>query len=455
MPNHPHAQSLFTSLQDPPKHSAEISNPQKPLQNAERSQNTPLAYQMAPTTFEDYVGQPHLLGPNSPLKHWIKTQSLPSILLYGPPGCGKTALSKLITRNLNAHYIPLNAVTAKIADIKSAVDTAKAQARIGKKTILFIDEIHRFTKVQQDALLPDVENGLLTLIGATTENPYFSLTKALLSRIQILQLTPLSTDDLKILIQKACQNLNPSAPPTLHRDALTTLLAHVNGDARKAISLIETAYRSQSNTTEITQKTLETILQTTGVPHDEDDHYNIVSAFIKSMRGSDPDASVYWLARLIQGGEPPEFIARRLVIFASEDVGNADPHALTLATSTLTAVKLIGMPESRIILSQATTYLASAPKSNASYTAISSALSAIDDGLKYPVPLHLKDASYQGAKTMGHGQGYKYPHDYPNSYIPQAYLPPTTSFYTPKPIGYEATILTHLRTLTTGNQDAN
>lgn len=371
---------------------------------------------------DQFIGQDHLLGEGKPLREWIRSKKMQSILLWGPPGCGKTALSKLMTSQMNANYVALNAVTAKIADIKATIDNAEAYAKLGSRTIVFIDEIHRFTKVQQDALLPDVESGLLTLIGATTENPYFSLTKALLSRLHLFQLTPLTSPQLKSIIQNALTHLNPSAPPTLSPHAQSALIAQANGDARKTISLIEAAYQISPDKQHLSEETLQSILQQKGIGHDEEDHYNIISAFIKSMRGSDANASIYWLARLIHGGEPPEFIARRMVIFASEDIGNADPSALTLATSTLVAVKKIGMPESRIILAQAATYLATAPKSNASYIAIDEAISAITNGTIYDVPNHLKSSNYH----------YKYPHDYPNAQVQQDYLPHPHHFYRPK-----------------------
>jgi len=411
--------------------------PDSPPTPQSATKTPPLAYQLVPMSLDTYIGQDHLLSEGKPLRQWIISKKIPSILLWGPPGCGKTALSKLITSHINAHYIALNAVTAKIADIKDAIDSAKTTLTTGKTTIVFIDEIHRFTKVQQDALLPDVESGLITLIGATTENPYFALTKALLSRLHLFELQPLTPQNIKTIINNALTHLNPSAPPQLSPQAELEITSAANGDARKAISIIEAAYSISPDKTQLSEDLLLSIIQKQGLSHDEDDHYNIISAFIKSMRGSDPDAAIYWLARLLHGGEPPEFMARRMVIFASEDIGNADPNALTLATSTLTAVKQIGMPEARIILAQAATYLASAPKSNASYIAIDSALALIQKGHVYDVPLHLKSSGYKGAETLGHGKGYKYPHDYPNAKVDQLYMPTPHKFYNPIPGGID------------------
>lgn len=416
----------------------ETSPPDSRKTPPEPGEGAPLAFHMAPRTFDDFVGQEHILGEGKPLRRLIENDQLFSIILWGPPGCGKTALSRLISYRTKAAYIALNAVTAKIADIKDAIDTARAEQRRGRKTILFLDEIHRFNKAQQDALLPEVESGLLTLIGATTENPFFSVIPALISRSQVFEFKPLESKDLLMLIDRFYSRETEAGNrgPALTEDAKEYLVRYSGGDARKLFNLLEMALKSSTQT--ITKDHMESLTQVKGTTYDEDDHYDIISAFIKSMRGSDPDAAVYWLARMLKGGEDPEFIARRLIIFASEDVGNADPQALILAVALLEAVKFIGMPEIRINLSHVTTYLACAPKSNASYAAINRAFAAIDNGTLFAVPNHLRDSHYKGAKRMGFGKGYKYPHDYPPYAITdQDYLPESRTFYEPKDIGYE------------------
>lgn len=404
------------------------------------SDSQPLAFRLSPKSLDEYVGQTHLLGPGKPIRVMIESDALFSCLFWGPPGCGKTALSRIISTVTQSHYIALNAVTASIADIKKSVKEAKEiQQAYRKKTILFIDEIHRFNKTQQDALLPEVESGLLTLIGATTENPFFSVIPALLSRTQIFQLEPHTETELTQLLDRAEDRLENS--PSLEADTRKALIHASGGDARKCLGLYELVISTHPQSQTITLGQLEELLQAKGIPGNDDDHYDCVSAFIKSMRGSDPDASVYWLARLLQQGEPPEFIARRMIVFASEDIGNADPQALVLATSVLDAVKFIGMPECQINLSHVTIYLATAPKSNATYMAINAANKHIQSGKRYEVPQHLKDSHYKGAKALGHGKGYLYPHDYPHGLVQQTYLPESVSFYHPKEIGFEREIV--------------
>lgn len=397
----------------------------------------PLAYKLSPKTFDDYVGQTHVLALGKPLRQLIETDKLTSIILWGPPGSGKTGLSRLISKKTQANYIALNAVTAKISDIKDAVENATRAQERGKKTILFIDEIHRFNKTQQDALLPEVENGRLTLIGATTENPFFSVIPALISRTQIFELYPLSNEELLQILNNTIATSFVSIDFT--DTAKNMLINHVNGDARKLITLIETLERIAANTT-VEPETLQELLKTKGVSHNEDSHYDIISAFIKSMRGSDPDAALYWLARLLKGGEDPLFIIRRMIVFASEDIGNADPQALPLTTSLLQAAQFIGMPEIRINLSQVTIYLACAPKSKASYNAIQKALQHVDSGKIYTVPDYLKDSHYAGAKKMGYGNTYDDPHQYPHAISAQTYTPEPCFFYMPKESGEETVI---------------
>lgn len=387
----------------------------------------PLAYTLSPKNWADYIGQDHLIGPNSILRKSIDSDTLTSMIFWGPPGCGKTSLSRLISTKTKSHYYSINAVTGKVADIKEVIEKAKNHAFVSQKTVLFIDEIHRFNKAQQDALLPEVESGLLILIGATTENPYFSVIPSLVSRCQIYELKALSTAHLSRLCDIAISKFNHKVP--ISSDIKKRIITQAQGDARKLINILELISSSFNEFYTPTLDRLEPILQH-GVSYDEQLHYDLISAFIKSMRGSDPNAAIYWLSKMLLGGESPEFIARRLIIFASEDIGNADPHALVLATSSLTAVKFIGMPEAQITLSHVTTYLASAPKSNASYIAIKKATSAIKDGINYPVPDHLKDKS----------KGYIYPHDYPHAIAPQEYLPTQHTFYSPKENGYEKTI---------------
>ncbi|MCP4049451.1 MAG: replication-associated recombination protein A [bacterium] len=407
-----------------------------------RAKSQPLAYKLAPENLDEYIGQNHILDIEKPLRLMIEQDKLLSIILWGPPGCGKTALSRLIAAKTSSHYIALNAVTAKISDIKNSIEQAKIDQYNNKRTIIFIDEIHRFNKIQQDALLPDVENGLLTFIGATTENPYFSVIPALISRAQVFELFPLSNKELKSVLNQAINKIKDSISIKIDEEAKSFLVAESHGDARKLINILEMAILTRKKNTQhnISLDLLTNLTLSKGLKYSEDDHYDIISAFIKSMRGSDPDAAVYWLARMLKGGEDPEFIARRLIIFASEDIGNADPTALIMATSLLEAVKFIGMPEIRINLSHVTTYLATAPKSNASYLAINNAYKLIDSGVVYPVPDHLRDSHYRGAKEMGFGNKYIYPHNYKHSLVNQQYIPENHNLYEPRETGHEKTI---------------
>ncbi len=353
------------------------------LEQPKPQPQAPLAYRMAPKNFDDYLGQDRILGPDKPLRKLIEADKLGSIILWGPPGCGKTALSRLISQKTKSLYLSLNAVTAKISDIKDSIEAAKKARFRQQKTVLFIDEIHRFNKIQQDALLPEVESGLLTLIGATTENPFFSVIPALISRSQIFELHALSDDALTTLLTKTC-------PLTFTPEAKAQLLHHAQGDARKLLNRVESIVTLYTHSP-ITLDDINSLTQTKGIPHNKDSHYDIISALIKTMRASQPDTAIYWLARLLKGGEDPAFIARRLIVFASEDIGNADPHALVLTTSLLQAVHFIGMPEIRINLSQAVLFLANAPKNRDSYNAIQNAYSEIDKGRLDRVPDHLRN----------------------------------------------------------------
>ncbi|MEK9656842.1 MAG: replication-associated recombination protein A [bacterium] len=390
--------------------------------NATPSFNTPLAWQLKPKHLDDYIGQPHLLGPNQPLRKLIENDTLPSLILWGPPGCGKTALAQCIATHSQAQFITLNAVMAKIIDIKNAIE----QSHLQNKTILFIDEIHRFSKTQQDALLPSVENGQIILIGATTENPYFHVISGLCSRCQIFELHRHSEKDLALILENALKKCTASSNnkhrhKTYTEPAKTGIIQHAKGDARKLINILEIC--NQLPTTSITETTISDISQDQGLAINQDSHYDLASALIKSMRGSDANASVYWLARLLKGGEDPRFIARRLVIFASEDVGLADAQALPLATAAYQAAQTIGMPEVRINLSHVVCYLAQAPKSNKSYMAINQAMAHIDDGHIYSIPDHLRDAHYPAAKSLGFGKNYIYPHSHSEAAKHQHYLP--------------------------------
>lgn len=405
----------------------------------------PLAYQLSPKSLDEFVGQTHLIGPDKPLRRMIEQDQLVSMLLWGPPGCGKTSLSRLISQITSARYIALNAVTARISDIKEAVEQARYARQNHQRTIIFVDEIHRFNKTQQDALLPDVENGLLTLIGATTENPFFSVIPALVSRSQIFELKTLQTADLAILARRAVEKKShPDLQHVWTDDGIARIAQLAAGDARRVFNVVEMACLSLPKGTVIDGAALENLTLTPGAGYSEDDHYNFASALIKSIRGSDPDAAVYWLARMLAGGEQPEFIARRLIVLASEDVGNADPMGLLMATALLDAVRFIGMPEIRINLAQVVTYLACAPKSNAAYLAIDKAMHLIENGTLYPVPDYLKDAHYPGARKLGYGKGYTYAHDCPDGISTQPGITPPLTLYEPKPIGYEKQLVSRL-----------
>jgi len=402
----------------------------------------PLAFTLSPKEWDDYIGQNHLVGKGKILRNSIDSDQLASMILWGPPGCGKTSLSRLISHKTRSHYYSINAVTGNVSDIRDIIKKAKDHAFVSERTVLFIDEIHRFNKAQQDALLPEVESGLITLIGATTENPYFSVNRSLVSRCQIYELQPLSQKDLSVLFEKAYEPFKHNV--NLSEEVRKKIIIQSNGDARKLINFLELISKTFNKTHIPTVENLEPVFQQ-GLSYDETLHYDIISAFIKSMRGSDPDAAIYWLAKMLLGGESPEFIARRLIIFASEDIGNADPNALVLATSLLNAVKFIGMPEAQINLSHVTTYLASAPKSNASYVAIKKATKAIKEGKNYQVPDYLRDKS----------DNYRYPHDYPHAIHPQHYLPETEQFYEPSSRGYEKIIKERLEHYAKIKKDMN
>lgn len=405
----------------------------------EETSASPLAYRMCPETLDEYVGQRHILGPGKLLRRAIEADRITSLILYGPPGTGKTALARIITEKTNAHFEWLNAATIGLDEIRKVIRKAKDRKSTGIHTIVFLDEIHRFNKLQQDALLPDVEEGNIILIAATVENPFFYVNSALLSRSQVFELKPLAEEDILKVLNNALQDKERGLG-NLHIIADEEALKHIarmsDGDARKALSALEIAALTtppdDNGQIRITIEIAEESIQKKVIVYDKkgDQHYDTISAFIKSMRGSDPDAAVYYLAKMLYAGEDPRFIARRIVICASEDVGNADPMALVVATSALRAVEFIGMPEARIPLAQATIYIAKAPKSNASYKAIEAALKDISTEETMEVPDHLKDSHYPGAKKLGHGTGYKYPHDYGGN-VEQDYLPKKKKYYNP------------------------
>ena len=418
---------------------------------------SPLASRMRPTTLDEVVGQKHIIGKDKLLYRAIKADKLGSVIFYGPPGTGKTTLAKVIANTTSARFEQINATVAGKKDMEEIVKNAKDSIGMyGQKTILFVDEIHRFNKSQQDYLLPFVEDGTITLIGATTENPYFEVNNALLSRSRIFELKPLEKQDIRELVMRAVYDTEKgmgtySADIT---DAAADFLADgANGDARAALNAVElgilTTDKSDDGKIHITIDVAAECIQKRVVryDHDGDNHYDTISAFIKSMRGSDPDAAVYYLARMLYAGEDVKFIARRIMICASEDVGNADPNALVVAVSAAQAVERIGMPESQIILSQAAAYVATAPKSNAAYMGIAKAMKTVADTRTMPVPAHLQDRHYKGAEKLGHGLGYKYAHDYPNHYVTQQYLPDGMEgmrFYEPSENGYEKKIREHM-----------
>jgi putative ATPase len=403
---------------------------------------------MRPRDLTEFAGQEHILAPGKILRRAIEIDRFMSIILYGPPGVGKTALAHLIAERSRARFISLNAVTTGVADIRKVTqEAAQERSQSGTRTILFIDEIHRFTRVQQGALLPDVERGTITLIGASTQNPFFAIMPALSSRSQIFEFKPLKNNDIKTLILRAISdkerglgNLSVNLTP----EALDLIIAKSNGDARRALNALELGVLSTSpasnGTIQYDLRTAEESIQKKALVYDEDEHYDTISAFIKSMRGSDPNATLYWMAKMIYAGEDPLFIARRIVIAASEDVGNADPRALFVATAAHQAVERIGMPEGALPLAQAAVYIAAAPKSNASYLGIKKAMKDIEEGNLLPVPDHLKDAHYKGAGRLGRGKGYKYPHDYPGHYTAEDYLPQKREYYRPTEQGEEKRI---------------
>ncbi len=428
------------------------------MRSTNQEKESPLAARLRPVTLDEVVGQQHIIGKDKLLYRAIQADKLSSVIFYGPPGTGKTTLAKVIANTTSAEFTQINATVAGKKDMEEVVAKAKdIRGMYGKRTILFIDEIHRFNKGQQDYLLPFVEDGTVILIGATTENPYFEVNGALISRSVVFELHPLSKEDIKELIHRAVSDADRGMGAynaVIDEEAADYLAELSGGDARHALNAVElgvmTTKRSEDGKIHITTEVVQECIQKRVLRYDKngDNHYDTISAFIKSMRGSDPDAAVYYLGRMLCAGESVTFIARRIMICASEDVGNADPMALSVAVSASLAAERIGMPEAQIILAQAAAYVACAPKSNASCVAISEAMETVRQTGNLPIPTHLQDAHYKGAAKLGHGTGYQYAHDYPNHYVKQQYLPYELNgkeFYRPTDNGYELKIKEHMK----------
>ena len=410
-------------------------------------ERAPLAARLRPRTLDEVVGQEHLLGPGRPLRVLIEGDRLSSVVLWGPPGTGKTTIARLIAGVTAKAFEPLSAVSAGVKDVREVVDRARERlGQRGQGTILFLDEVHRFNRTQQDALLPHVEEGLIVLIGATTENPYFSLTGPLLSRSTLFRLEPLTPDDVRTLLERALTDSERGlggAGLTVEAGALDHLVDRSEGDARHALTSLEVsgALAAEDGRKEVTLADAEAALALRALRYGDDEHYDVLSAFIKSIRGSDPDAGLYWLARMLEAGEDPRLVARRLVILASEDIGMADPQSLLVADAAARAVEFVGMPEARLNLAQAVIHLALAPKSNSVIAGIGAAVEDVRNRPAGAVPQHLRDASYPGARKLGHGEGYVYPHDAPAGWVPQQYRPSeveTRVYYRPGAQGREA-----------------
>jgi putative ATPase len=422
------------------------------VNNRRRAQ--PLAARMRPQTLDEVVGQEHFLGPGKMLRRMLQADRISSLIFYGPPGTGKTALAHVIAQHTHSRFVSLNAVASGVKEVREVLLKAREDLDTqSQRTILFLDELHRFNKAQQDLLLPDVEEGIIILVGATTQNPFFAINSALLSRSQIFTFQPLGREQIKLLIQRALADTERGLgkiPVHLHDDALSFLAEMSDGDARRALTALEIGVLSiAERPVEYTLAVAQESIQRKVLDYDPtgDTHYDVASAFIKSMRGSDPDAAMYWLARMLESGEDPRFIARRIVICASEDVGNADPQALVVAIAAMQSTEFVGLPECQLPLSQAVAYIATAPKSNACTVAIGKAREDVANGRTLPVPTHLRDASYKGAKAFGHGEGYQYSHDSEGGWVDQQYLAEQRTYYEPTDRGFEATIRQRLQEL--------
>ncbi len=424
------------------------------IEDANVRKAQPLAARMRPRTLDEFIGQEHFLGPGKLLRRLLQADRLSSAVFHGPPGSGKTSLAHVVANQTRGVFRPLNAVEAGIKELRELLQEAREElAAGGRRTILFVDELHHFNRSQQDILLPDVEEGRVILLATTTHNPFFAVNGPLLSRSQIFTFEPLTREHIKTLIRRALADKERGlgdVPVRMSDEALDFLAEVSDGDARRALTALEVGVLSaDSRPVEFTLEVAQESIQRKALLHDAtgDEHYDVISAFIKSMRGSDPDAAVYWLARMLEAGEDPRFIARRLVIFASEDVGNADPLALPLAAAAQQAVEFVGLPECQLNLAQAVTYLASAPKSNASTLAIGEAREDVRNGRTLAVPKHLRDTHYKGAAKLGHGKGYEYSHDHPDAYSGQDYLPEARRYYQPVDRGHEAVIRQRLEEL--------
>jgi putative ATPase len=425
--------------------------------------NVPLAARMCPEKLEEFAGQGHIVGEGKLLRRAIESDRISSVIFYGPPGVGKTALAMVISQKTGGEFHRKNAVSSNVSDIRSVIEAAKRQRALhGKKTVLLLDEIHRFNKAQQDVLLPALETGQLILIGTTTENPFFSVNSALLSRSQIFEFKKLEEKEIISLLEKALRDKKRglgNIDVCFDDGALAHIAKMADGDVRRALGALEIAVLTTGpegdGTVRITVPVAEDSIQKKNIVYDKggDAHYDAASAYIKSMRGSDPDAAIYWMAKMIEAGEDPRFIARRLVICASEDVGNADPQALVLATAAMQASDFIGFPEARIILSQATIYVACAPKSNSAYTAIERATEDMRTERTQEVPDHLKEGGYKGASELGRGDGYKYPHSYSGHYVRQGYTLNKKRYYIPGDLGYEKEIKKRMGRIRTSSKD--
>jgi putative ATPase len=425
-------------------------------------QAQPLAARMRPRTLDEFVGQQHFLGPGKLLRRLLQADRLTSAIFYGPPGTGKTALAHVIANHTHGHFRPLNAAAAGIKEVRELLDAAQIELEeTGRRTVLFVDELHRFNRTQQDVLLPDVEEGRVTLLGATTQNPFFAVNTPLLSRSQIFTFEPLGREEIKTLIRRALADEERglgSIAVNIDEEALVFLAEASDGDARRALGALEVGVLSAEQTpVNFTVQLAQESIQRKIMDFDPsgDAHYDVASAFIKSLRGSDPDAALYWLARMLESGEDPRFIARRLVILASEDVGNADPQALVLAAACLQAVVFVGLPECQLNLAQTVTYLATAPKSNASTAAIGQARQDVRQGRTLSVPKHLRSSNYKGAAEFGHGEGYQYSHDHPDAWVAQDYLPEARRYYEPVDRGFEVEIGRRLEELRRRRAEGN
>lgn len=448
------------------QHSFAVSGPNMTLfekieaGNLEQAQ--PLAARMRPRSLDEFVGQRHFLGPGRLLNRLIKADRLGSVIFYGPPGTGKTTLAHILANETKSRFVQISAVTSGVKELREVLHAARDElAAAGRKTVLFVDEIHRFNKAQQDVLLPDVENGVVTLVGATTANPFFTVNSALVSRSRIFQFEPLAAEDIKSLLRRALSDAERGLgrhDVHLHDDALDFLADVCDGDARQALSALEIGVLStDERPLRFTRELAEESVQRKAVQYDADGdaHYDTASALIKSIRGSDPDAALYWLARMLEGGEDVRFVVRRLVILASEDIGNADPQALPLAVAAMHACEFVGLPECQLTLAQTVTYLATSPKSNASTVAIGEARRDVREGRILPVPVHLRDRHYSGAQRLGHGEGYEYAHNADDAVAAQDYLGIDRTYYRPVDRGFEAEIARRLKSIREKLRQAN